>query len=114
MTWDAFRGLAAWRRCQPAWVILRHEESGRSRDVGTTWRLSRRWIVGGRADYVESPDPAVTAHEWELHSTLTFWQSEFVYLRAEFTHRRDIAGLDSERLALHAVWAMGPHKHEIF
>ncbi len=82
--------------------------------VGTTWRLSRRWIVGGRADYVESPDPAVTAHEWELHSTLTFWQSEFVYLRAEFTHRRDIAGLDSERLALHAVWAMGPHKHEIF
>ncbi len=78
------------------------------------WRLDRRWIVGVRGDYVQSPDPVVAAHEWELHSTLTFWQSEFVYLRAEFTHHRDVAGFNSERLALHAVWAMGPHKHELF
>jgi hypothetical protein len=82
--------------------------------IGGQWRLNRRWIVGARGDYVESPDPLVASHQWETHATLTFWQSEFVYLRAQWTHRRDAAALDSERLALHAVWAMGPHKHELF
>ena len=82
--------------------------------LGGQWRLNRRWIAGARGDYVESPDPIVASHEWEAHATLTFWQSEFVYLRAEWTHHRDAAAFDSERLAIHAVWAMGPHKHELF
>lgn len=82
--------------------------------VGATWKLNRRWIAGVRGDYVESPDPVISAHEWEVSPTLTFWQSEFVYLRAQFTHRRDAAALDSERFTLQAVWAMGPHKHELF
>ncbi|MBI1722591.1 MAG: hypothetical protein HYR48_01645 [Gemmatimonadetes bacterium] len=82
--------------------------------VGAQVRLNRRWIVGGRADYVESPDTAVASHQWETHATLTFWQSEFVYLRAEWTHHRDTLAPTSNRLALHAVWAMGPHKHELF
>jgi hypothetical protein len=77
-------------------------------------RLSRRWIVGVRGDYAETPDPVLRAHEWEISPTLTWWQSEFVYIRAQFTHRRDALGIDTERLALHAVWAMGPHKHELF
>ena len=47
-------------------------------------------------------------------NALTFWQSEFVYLRAEWTHRRDTLAPTTDRLSLHAVWAMGPHKHEIF
>ncbi len=82
--------------------------------IGASARVTQRWVVGARADYVESPDPLALAHEWETHATLTFWQSEFVYLRAEWTHRRDPLAATSDRLALHAVWAIGPHKHEIF
>lgn len=82
--------------------------------MGAQYRLNGRWIVGARADYVESPDPFTASHEWETHATLTFWQSEFVYLRAEWTRSRDVVSATSNRLALHAVWAMGPHKHELF
>jgi hypothetical protein len=77
-------------------------------------RLGQRWIAGVRGDWVESADPALTTHEWVLTPTLTFWQSEFVYLRAQWTHARDLAGATSDRFGLQAVWAMGPHKHELF
>jgi len=49
---------------------------------------------------------------------LTWWQSEWVYLRAEWQRSAVpviAGGLDrSDRLILQAVWAIGPHKHEIF
>lgn len=77
-------------------------------------RLGRRWIAGVRGDWVESADPALTAHEWAITPTLTFWQSEFVYLRAQWTRSRDLTGATSDRFGLQAVWAMGPHKHELF
>lgn len=82
--------------------------------VGATTKLGQRWIAGVRGDWVESADPALTAHEWALTPTLTFWQSEFVYLRAQWTHSRDLAGVTSDRFGFQAVWAMGPHKHELF
>jgi len=82
--------------------------------VGTQARLNRRWVAGLRADYVENPDPVVASHQWETHASLTFWQSEFVYLRAEWTQHRETLAPTTNRLSLHAVWAMGPHKHEIF
>jgi hypothetical protein len=46
--------------------------------------------------------------------TLTFWQSEFVYLRLQWTRHRDLLGATSDRFGFQAVWAMGPHKHELF
>jgi hypothetical protein len=97
-------------------VRRRFEGAGEARlggYLGAIWRASRRWVFGIRADYVESPD-STGAHEWELSPTLTFWQSEFVYLRAQFTHRRDFTSRDTERISIHAVWAIGPHKHELF
>ena len=46
------------------------------------WRLSQRWVVGGRYDYVESPfgpdDPT-----WRATGVVTWWQSEFVFLRLQ-------------------------------
>jgi len=78
-------------------------------------RLGRRWIGGVRGDWVETTDLAsVRPSEWAVTPTLTFWQSEFVYLRAQWTHSRDLAGVTSDRFGLQAVWAMGPHKHELF
>jgi hypothetical protein len=76
-------------------------------------RTSRRWVLGGRYDYVESPR-GVKDTEWRIIPNLTWWQSEFVYLRAEAEHRdSDLEG-SRNLLTLQAVWAMGPHKHETY
>lgn len=78
-------------------------------------RLGRRWIAGVRGDWVETTDLASgRPSEWAVTPTVTFWQSEFVYLRAQWTHHRDLFALTTDRFALQAVWAMGPHKHELF
>jgi hypothetical protein len=82
--------------------------------VDASWKLNRRWILGVRGDYVESPDPAAGGHEWELAPSLTFWQSEFVYLRGVWIRRRDLAAATSDRFTVQVVWAVGPHKHELF
>lgn len=76
-------------------------------------RTSRRWVLGARYDYVESPR-GVKDTEWRIIPNLTWWQSEFVYLRAEAEHRdSDLEG-SRNLLTLQAVWAMGPHKHETY
>ena len=79
-----------------------------------SWRLGRRWIASARADWVQSPEPGPYATEWAITPTLTFWQSEFVYVRTLFEHARDIAGAKTNRLGVQLVFAMGPHKHELF
>ena len=81
--------------------------------LGLTARTSRRWIFGLRYDYAEAPrGPENT--EWRLTPTITWWQSEFVYLRLEGQHRdSDLEGTRN-LLTFQAVWAMGPHKHETY
>jgi hypothetical protein len=76
-------------------------------------RTSRRWVFGARYDWVEAPrGPDDT--EWRITPNLTWWQSEFVYLRLEGEHRHtDLEG-SRNMLSLQAVWAMGPHKHETY
>ena len=76
-------------------------------------KLTRRWVLGTRYDWVEAPrGPDDT--EWRLTPSVTWWQSEFVYLRLEGEHRHtDLAG-GHNLLSLQAVWAMGPHKHETY
>jgi hypothetical protein len=82
--------------------------------VDGTWKLDRRWTVSVRGDHVQSPEPGPVAHEWAVTPSLTFWQSEFVYLRTQFEHSRDIANASRNRLTFQMVFAMGPHKHELF
>lgn len=79
-----------------------------------TWKLNRRWIVGVRGDYVQSPDPGPLAHEWAVTPSLTYWQSEFVFMRGLFEHANTVTGTNADRVALQVVFAMGPHKHELF
>jgi hypothetical protein len=46
---------------------------------------------------------------------LTWWQSEFVRLRAEYGRLEDQSTGESEnRFALQLTWAAGPHKHETY
>lgn len=77
-------------------------------------RLSRRLVVSTRADYVQSPEPGPFGYEWAVTPALTFWQSEFVYLRALAEHLRTVTGEKTNRAGLQLVFAMGPHKHELF
>ncbi len=75
-------------------------------------KLSRQWIAGGRYEWVENPeDPAESA--WLASPALTYWQSEYVRLRAEY----DILGnpgKTTRQFTLRITFAMGPHKHETY
>ncbi len=81
--------------------------------AGLTWRVNRRWILGTRYDYVEAGG-GLSGAEWQLSPSITWWQSEFVYLRLEGQHHRDRTSGSTDRLLLQAVFAMGPHKHETY
>ncbi|MEQ9398598.1 MAG: hypothetical protein RJQ04_05470 [Longimicrobiales bacterium] len=77
-------------------------------------RLGQSWLIGGRFDWTENPqDPDETA--WLFAPTLTWWQSEFVRVRAEY----DLLGRSFEnaregRFVLQVTFAMGPHKHATY
>jgi hypothetical protein len=76
-------------------------------------RTSQRWVLGARYDYVEAPR-GLADKEWRIVPNITWWQSEFVYLRLEGEHRHaDLEGTQN-KLKFQAVWAMGPHKHETY
>lgn len=78
------------------------------------YRLNQRWIVGMRGDIaqplqVENKDQYL----WKVVPYLTFWQSEYVYFRLEYSHL-DGWNLDEKdnRLTLQLNWSVGPHRHE--
>jgi len=77
-------------------------------------RVGQQWLLGGRVDWTENPlDPEATA--WLVSPTLTWWQSEFVRLRAEYDLLGRSALEDHEgRLWIQVTFAMGPHKHETY
>ena len=75
-------------------------------------KLSRQWIAGGRYEWVENPeDPIESA--WLASPALTYWQSEYVRLRAEY----DVLGNPGNttgQFTLRVTFAMGPHRHETY
>jgi hypothetical protein len=76
------------------------------------FKLDRQWILGGRYGWVENPnDTDETA--WLVSPALTYWQSEFVRLRAEYDIVNS-AGDTSGIFTLRLTFAMGPHKHETY
>jgi len=80
--------------------------------VSSSYRLNQRFIVGVRYDYVE--DPVAGAIVRQLVPSLTLWQSEWVLLRAQYTWLKVATANSTHQIALQAVWAMGPHKHETY
>jgi hypothetical protein len=76
-------------------------------------RTSQRWVLGARYDRVEEPR-GVKDTEWRITPNLTWWESEFVFLRVEGEHRHTELEGSGNMLTLQAVWAMGPHKHETY
>ena len=77
-------------------------------------RLSPSWLVGARLDRTENPgEPDVS--QWLVSPTLTWWQSEFVRVRAEYDF---LSGFEDEArsgmFVLQVTFALGPHKHETY
>jgi len=80
--------------------------------VGTTYRLNQRFIAGVRYDYVESPEIGEITRQ--VIPSLTMWQSEWIFLRAQYQWQRVATATATNQLALQVVWAIGPHKHETY
>jgi hypothetical protein len=85
--------------------------------VGAQYQLTRRLFAGARFDWVE-PLAVPHRHTWAVVPALTWWQSEWVYLRLEWQHQRDALAAGgagtTNRILLQTVWAIGPHKHETY
>jgi hypothetical protein len=84
-------------------------------------RLSARWIIGVRGDVALPTIRTADELAWDVVPYITFWQSEFVYMRLEYQHgqkiprtqRDDTIGLLTDnRVLLQVDFAAGPHKHE--
>ncbi len=83
--------------------------------LGTDYQVGRRFFFGGRFDYVEPLESP--SHIWGIAPHITWWQSEWVYLRAEWQHLstpRFTGRADNDLFVFQVVWAMGPHKHESY
>ena len=77
--------------------------------------LMRRNLYGGvRVDRAEDPlDPDLTTTG--IVPYFTWWQSEYVRLRAEYgLFELRPSGESEDRFALQLTWAAGPHKHESY
>lgn len=75
-------------------------------------KVARQWLLGARFDWVQ--DPADTSRSaWLFSPTLTFWESEFVRLRAEydFLHNPEET---RKQFTIRVTFAMGPHRHEAY
>ncbi len=85
------------------------------------YQLSERWFLGVRGDVALPTSRANDDLAWDVVPYLTFWQSEFVYLRLEARHGQHIPYALAEdaqgrrtdnRILLQLDFAAGPHKHE--
>lgn len=77
--------------------------------------LARRNLyVGARYDWFE--DPLVPELEtWAVEPYVSWWQSEFVRLRAAYRLLHDPIRDDEDgRFLFQITWAAGPHKHEAY
>jgi hypothetical protein len=80
--------------------------------VSSTYKLNQRFIAGVRYDYVESPEFGEITRQ--VIPSLTLWQSEWVFLRAQYQWQKVATATATNQLAFQAVWAIGPHKHETY
>ncbi len=112
---ELYRGFELRGMLLRSWLDL--EDGGRLDSWGSylysQYRIARRWIVGVRGDWVQ--DQRLAGHEfWGLSPYLTFWQSEYVRLRAQYSYRDDNWYGAGNRFELQFTFAAGPHKHETY
>ncbi len=76
------------------------------------YRVARRWIAGLRFDYLD--DFEAGPDLYMLVPTITWWQSEWVYLRLQYNYLKPDGAEGSHTITGQIVWAIGPHKHETY
>jgi hypothetical protein len=76
-------------------------------------KLNARWWAGLRFDYTQLPE-SNDEHLWGISPHFTFWQSEFVFIRLQYSHFNLTYGDNENVIMLQSVWSMGPHKHEAY
>jgi hypothetical protein len=115
LTWrsEAFwvakqRGPSAWRRSWGAYSYL-------------DYQLAERWFAGVRGDVALPTERESQQTTWDVVPYLTFWQSEYVYVRLQYAYTRrlpvvrpggELVRRDDNRVLLQIDFAAGPHKHE--
>lgn len=81
------------------------------------YRLSPRFGVGGRFDYVELVDtnPALLARDGDTawSGYLTLYQSEFARWRLQYRHTEFALGGNDNTVFLQGTVAIGVHKHQL-
>ncbi len=86
--------------------------------LGAEYQLGRGWFAGARFDHVERLQGTAGTHDWAIVPHLTWFQSEWVHLRVEWQHQSSPDVTESretsDRFLVQVVWAVGPHKHEIY
>jgi hypothetical protein len=110
---ELYRGFQLRGMLLRSWLDL--EEGGSLNTWGSylygQYKVARRWIAGVRWDWVEDQRRAGYEY-WGVSPYLSFWQSEFVRLRGQYSLRdHSIFGTD-HRFELQFTFAAGPHKHE--
>jgi len=70
------------------------------------------WFVGVRGDLARPLEPEHKATVWGVTPYVTFWQSEFVFLRLEYGYTQGLTIDPEHRVAFQVSWAAGPHKHD--
>jgi hypothetical protein len=85
--------------------------------LSATLKASQRWNLGGRFDWVE-PFSMPGEHIWAIVPQITYWQSEWVFIRGE-VGIQSVPVLDGDRdtesvFGIQIVWSLGPHKHETY
>lgn len=85
------------------------------------FKVSEQFFLGIRGDVALPTVRAKTKYAYDIVPYITFWQSEFVYLRLEYAYEADtpytsplgnISLRTDSRVMLQIDFAAGPHKHE--
>lgn len=76
-------------------------------------KLNASWWIGIRFDYTQLPN-SQDEQIMGISPHLTFWQSEFVFIRLQYSYFDLSNGRSDNRVMLQSVWSMGPHKHEAY
>ena len=77
------------------------------------YRLSAWWVASIRLDYTQLPYNNILEEKGGALA-FDFWQSEFVFLRFQYTYIGRNFDESDNRFILQTCWAMGPHKHEAY
>ena len=88
------------------------DQRGNGGSGQASYKLSRRWVVGARVDYLDNfgSDPTIVM----LVPHIDWWQSEWVRIRLQYNYVKPNGEDGNHTFLLQTVFAFGPHRHEAY